>query len=92
MSPEHDGAPAIMGSLPDVAAGHMQAPDCAGKWFATLRARAALAGIVLHQIEGDYGAPIYIATRWAMTKQLDSLGAVDAWLAMVTGKTAEAAA
>lgn len=58
------------------------------KRFATVAARAALAGIVLHRFEGDYGRPIYIATRWALTRQFDDLDAVEQWLDMVTGKAA----
>ena len=58
----------------------------AAKRFATAQALAALHGVTLHQLEGDDGRPVFIATRWAMTKQLDSLDAVDAWLARVTGE------
>lgn len=61
------------------------------KFFSTLQARAALAGVTLHQLEGDFGAPIYVATRWAMTKQMESLSEVDQWLDRVTGKVAESA-
>ena len=59
------------------------------KQFATAQALAALHGVTLHQLEGDSGRPIYIATRWAMTKQLDTLQEVGVWLQMVTGKKAE---
>lgn len=55
------------------------------KTFSTLQARAALQGITLHRIEGDFGRPVYIATRWAMTKQLDGLGEVEIWLDEVVG-------
>lgn len=58
------------------------------KRFATLQARAALAGITLHQLEGDFGATIYIATRWSLTKQMDDLDEVGAWLDRVTGVSA----
>lgn len=60
-------------------------PTKALKTFATLQARAALAGIVLHRIEGDFGRPVYIATRWAMTKQFEGLGDVEIWLDDVVG-------
>lgn len=59
------------------------------KRFATLQAHAALAGVVLHQLDGDFGRPVYIATRWALTRQFDSLGEVALWLERVTGKTLE---
>lgn len=55
------------------------------KRLATLRARAALAGVVLHDIEGDFGKTIYIVSRWALTRELDSLDAAEAWLKKVTG-------
>jgi hypothetical protein len=58
------------------------------KTFANLRARAALAAIELYQIEGDNGRPILIATRWALTKQFESLSEVEAWLDRVTGRRA----
>lgn len=56
------------------------------KRFATAQALAALHGVTLHHVDGDAGRPIYIATRWAMTKQLDTLLEVDSWLQQVTGK------
>ena len=48
-------------------------------------AQAALEGITLHRIDGDFGRPVYIATRWAMTKQFDGLGEVEIWLDEVVG-------
>ena len=62
------------------------------KRFATLQARAALAGVTLHQLEGDFGKQIYVATRWAMTKQLESLSEVEQWLDWVAGQPAWSAA
>lgn len=62
------------------------------KRFATLRAAAALAGITLLQIEGDLQPVVYIGTRWAMTRQLDSLDEVSSWLSRVTGKAVEVTA
>lgn len=59
------------------------------KRFATLRAKAALSGVTLFCIEGDLQPVVYIATRWAMTKQLDDLGEVEAWLGRVTGRPQE---
>lgn len=55
------------------------------KRFATLRARAALSGVTLYAIEGDFGKTIYVVSRWALTKQLDSMDAAEAWLDQVTG-------
>jgi hypothetical protein len=61
------------------------------KRFATLQARAALHGITLHCIDGDFAKPVHIASRWAMTKQLDDLDQVSTWLQMVTGKKGDVA-
>lgn len=55
------------------------------KRLSNLRARAALDGVVLHAIEGDFGATIFIFSKWAMTRQLDSIEAAERWLAGVTG-------
>jgi len=55
------------------------------KEFATLRARAAMAGVTLHDIENDYGKTVFILSRWALTCELANLDAVEAWLVRVTG-------
>lgn len=47
--------------------------------------KAALAGITAHATEDDHGEPVVIVSRWAMTRQLESLEAADKWLDMVTG-------
>jgi len=54
------------------------------KRLATLRARAALAGVTLYAIDDDRGKPVFIVSRWELTRQLDSLDAVEAWLNLVT--------
>ncbi len=51
----------------------------------TLRARCALLGIVLAITENDHGRPLYVATRWAMTKAFSSLEEVGALLSEVEG-------
>ena len=56
-----------------------------GKWFATLQARCALAGVGLHRLENDHGNTVYIVSRWALTRELTDLNAVSAWLDRVTG-------
>ena len=55
------------------------------KQLATLHARCALAGVVLHQIENDHGKTVYIVSKWALTSELADLDAVSAWLVKVTG-------
>lgn len=65
---------------------HAAVPAAIGeKEFRTQQARAACAGVLLHQLEGDFGTPIYIATRWALTKQFDHLSEVGVWLDRVIG-------
>ncbi len=55
------------------------------KRLATFRARAALAGVTLHALDNDYGKTVYIVSRWAMTRELADLDAVENWLDRVTG-------
>ena len=61
------------------------------KAFATLQARAALAGVVLHRASDDHGRAVYIVSRWSLTRQLDSLADAADWLDRVTGKPVEVA-
>ncbi|MEJ8850480.1 hypothetical protein [Variovorax rhizosphaerae] len=65
-----------LGDLPGVPA--TAADDL--KWESTLQARAALRGVVVIRSTTDNGRPCWIATRWALTKQLDSLLELSAWL------------
>ena len=55
------------------------------KQLATVRAQCALAGVTLHPLENDHGKTVYIVSRWALTRELESLEAVSAWLARVVG-------
>ena len=56
------------------------------KRIATARARVALLGGVLHVIESDRGRPIFIVSRWCLTKELADIEAVEAWLARVEAR------
>lgn len=58
----------------------------AAKRFANLRARAALSGVEVYTTTDDRGAPLYVCVKWALTKHLQTLDALAAWLAMVDGK------
>lgn len=60
-------------------------PAETGKAFATLQAEAALMGFRLDRIETDAGAQAFIVTRWALTKELATLGAVREFLQQVGG-------
>lgn len=59
--------------------------EALNKQYATLRARCALAGVMLHQIENDYGKTVYIVSRWALCRELPDLESAAAWLDCVTG-------
>ena len=81
-----------MSAHKEKAAGVLETPEAATqnkhfdcKRFATLRARAALAGVALYQSTNDGGKTAYIASRWALTKELASLDAAEIWLNVVTG-------
>jgi hypothetical protein len=58
------------------------------KRLSTAIARAALAGVVLHHIEGDFVPHVFLATKWALTREFTDLDAVERWLDLVTGKKA----
>lgn len=47
------------------------------KRFATLQARLALRGYVLVRSTDDNGGPLYIVSRWALTKQMAGLSEVE---------------
>ena len=55
------------------------------KRVATLRAKAALSGHILHAIEGDNGQTLYIFSKWAQVRQLESIERAEMWLSHVTG-------
>lgn len=59
------------------------------KRFATLQAVAALSGVMLHRIEGDFSPLIYIASEGCYTRQLDDLDQVARFLEKRTGKSPE---
>jgi len=58
------------------------------KTIATLKARAALVGVVLHAIEDDRGAPLFVASKWAMTRQMTSIAEVESFLRGIGGPNA----
>lgn len=58
---------------------------CADKAFATLQARAALAGVALSRLDDDRGLPMFVASKWALTRQLASLEEVASFLAKIGG-------
>jgi hypothetical protein len=62
--------------------------DIPCKAFATLCARAALAGHALDQRSDEQGAVLYTASRWGWSRTFTDLEAVDRWLRGVTGRDA----
>lgn len=50
------------------------------KRFSTARARAALIGATLIQIDDDRGDPVFIVSKWELTRELHDLDAVERWL------------
>lgn len=59
----------------------MFATNAAGaKQAATVQAKAALAGVRVDPIEGDNGRLVWIVTRWALTRECNTLDEVRAFL------------
>ena len=58
------------------------------KLKATLTARACLIGCVLTSFEDDHGREVFVISRGALTKQLDTPEDVDAWLKRAGGPEA----
>lgn len=56
------------------------------KAFATLRARAALQGVTLYRTEDERGIERFIVSKWALTRELTDLQAVEAWLDRLEGR------
>lgn len=56
------------------------AAEPVGKTFATLRARAALAGFTLGTMTETDGLGFYLLSRWGMSRTLPDLGSVAVFL------------
>lgn len=61
-------------------------PQSSDKRFATVQARAALIGATLHRIDNDRGIEVFIISKWALTRELRDIEAVEAWLDRIEGK------
>lgn len=55
------------------------------KVVATLKAQAALCGVVLYHLDGDNGGALFVASKWAMTKQMGSVAEVEDFLQRIGG-------
>lgn len=58
------------------------------KTFATLQARCALLGVSLVRSTDDAGREVFIASKWALCRQLDTPAAVERFLRQVGGPDA----
>ena len=58
------------------------------KTWATLQARAALLGVSLVRSTDDREREVFIASKWSMTRQLDSVAAVEEFLRRIGGPAA----
>jgi hypothetical protein len=79
---------ATSGAQQNRTSGNLGADEADRKCFATLQARAALAGVELSRSTDDHGHEIYVASKWAMTKILVSLAEVADFLARIGGQRA----
>ena len=86
--PQKCESPAATGQTQDQSTNKqiIGAVDPARKAFASLQARAALAGIALHRINRQDGAEAFLVSRWALSREFDSLEAVEDWLERVGGR------
>lgn len=76
-------APANAGSDACTAEAAPQACPTEGKAFATLRARAALAGFTLGTMTETDGLCFYLLSRWGMSRTLPDLASVVVFLRQI---------
>ncbi len=57
------------------------------KLFAGLRARMALLGGTLYRVEDDRGLPIFVISKWNLTRELHDLDAVGKWIERSEGRS-----
>ena len=51
-------------------------------------ALGALHGVTVYCIEGDFQKEVFIATKWALTREFTDLDSLETWLHRVTGRQA----
>jgi hypothetical protein len=72
------GAPAWPGTVqPAAQSAAARLPVRDQKQLATAKARCALWGGVVHELEGDSGQPLLIVTRWSLTRSFEGRDALD---------------
>lgn len=52
----------------------------------TLAARAALLGVTLQHLEGDFVPNLFVVSRWSLTREFTDMDAVEKWIDVVGGK------
>jgi hypothetical protein len=57
------------------------------KRFTTLRAQYALKAHELHRSTKDDGTTVYVATKWALTRELASLDEAEDFLRRIGGRS-----
>lgn len=62
--------------------------DAERKAYASLQARAAIAGFALRRFDGEDGRPVFLVSRWNLTRDLHTLDDVAAWLDRASGVAA----
>lgn len=66
----------------------MTGPRLDDKTYATLQARAALAGVSLVRSTDERGQEVFVISKWAMCRQLDTVESVEQLLARMSGERA----
>lgn len=66
-------------------ASRLQREPLDGKTVSTLKARAALCGVVLHFLDDDHGRALFVASKWSLTRQLHNVAEVDEFLRRIGG-------
>lgn len=63
----------------------MELTDAERKAWATVQARAALAGITATLIDTDDGRPQLICSKWSLTRAFETAAQAGEWLDRVVG-------
>lgn len=87
--PQHgDVLPRIIAALQPYADAAKAGDDAINraKLFASLRARAAIAGVELYAAEEPTGKPVFVCVKWAETASFANLAEVAEWLDRIGGR------
>lgn len=59
--------------------------DADRKRYCSMQARAAMAGFALRRFDDEGGRSVYVVTRWNLSRELNTLDEVSAWLDRAIG-------